>query len=128
VDVEIRPHWDKRDNVHFAGCVSANKAKGVLREHLPEIAELLKNEEIEGVSLKSDGRRLQFTGAFRDSVLRKLGAKPKLPLGEPPEVQHLGGFKFKVGDREVEFGDGRLRGGKASRGAAGGEAYHRESR
>jgi len=55
------------------------------------------------VSLRGDGKQLQFTGAFCDSVLARLGIRPDLPPGEPPAVQHLGGLKFKVGDRKVEF-------------------------
>jgi len=61
---------------------------------------------VEGVLLQDDGKELRFTGVFRDSVLSKLGVKPELPQGKPPAVQHLGGLKLKVGDREVEFGNG----------------------
>jgi len=66
---------------------------------------------VEGVAYYEykKGALLQFTGAFRDSVLRELGVKPELPLGEPLAVQHLGSLKFKVGDREVEF-DKRVEG------------------
>jgi len=58
---------------------------------------------VKGVSLWGDGKQLKFTGAFRDSVLRRLGIEPELPPGEPPAVQYLGDLKFRVGDREVEF-------------------------
>jgi len=103
VDVEItyKEKWQG-----FVGYLSANVAEGILREHLAEIAELLKREGVRGVSLMSDGRVLKFTGAFRDSVLARLGIEPELPLGEPPAVQHLGGLKFKIGDREVELAGG----------------------
>jgi len=100
VDVEIfyKEKWQG-----FVGYLSANVVAGILREHLDEIANLLEREGIKGVSLMSDGRVLKFTGAFRDSVLAKLGVKPELPPGEPPAVQYLGGFKFKVGRQQVEF-------------------------
>jgi len=110
VDVEIKPH-PRKDGVRFIGYVYANEAKGILREHLAEIADLLKRKGIEGVSLIAHGRALQFSGAFRDSVLGKLGIKPEFPPGEPPAVQHLGGFRFRVGDREVEFARGYVKGG-----------------
>jgi len=71
---------------------------------LAEIADLLKREGVVGVSLVRDGKQLQFSSRFRDSVLARLGIRPELPPGEPPAVQHLGGFKLKIGDREVEFG------------------------
>jgi len=105
VDVEIEPH-PRKDGVGFVGYVYANKRKGILREHLDEIAKLLKRSGVEGVSLRSDGKGLYFTGAFRDSMLGKLGVKPELPRGEPPAVEYLGGLKFSIGDEEVEFGDG----------------------
>jgi len=107
VDVEIT-YKEKLQG--FKGYLSANVAGGILREHLAEIADLLKREGIGGVSLRSDGKELRFSGVFRDSVLRKLGFKPELPPGEPPEVQHLGGLKFRVGDREVEFARRNVRG------------------
>jgi len=78
-------------------------AEGILREHLAEIVELLEHKGIRGVSLVRDGKELYFTGAFRDSMLDRLGIMPELPPGEPPAVQYLGGFRFKIGDREVEF-------------------------
>jgi len=105
VDVEIRPYQDKNGIIHFRGFVSANVVEGILREHLAEIADLLKRGGVEGVSLTAHGKQLYFTGAFRDSVLSKLGVKPELPPGEPPAVQHLSGFKFKVNGKEVEFGE-----------------------
>jgi len=72
---------------------------------LVEIADLLKREGIGGVSLTAYGRALYFTGAFRNSVLDRLGIKPELPPGEPPALDYLGCYKFKVGDREVKFGE-----------------------
>jgi len=71
---------------------------------------LLKREGVKGVSLITQGRVLKFTGAFRNSVLKRLGIKPELPPGEPPAVQYLGGFRFRVGDREVEFARRNVRG------------------
>jgi len=105
VDVELRPYPLKDNRIRFIGHVSANEAEGILRKHLAEIVDLLKREGMEGVSLTARGKQLYFTGAFRDSVLAKLGIRPELPPGEPPEVQHLGGYKFIVGGREVEFGE-----------------------
>jgi len=35
--------------------------------------------------------------------LARLGVETEIPPGAPPEVQHLGGLRFRVGDREVEF-------------------------
>jgi len=107
VDVELT-HIGGRRGVF--GYVSTNEAEGILREHLAEIVELLKREGIKGISLGSNGRGLYFTGVFRDSVLSKLGVKPELPPGEPPAVQHLGSYKFKVGDKEVEFARRNVRG------------------
>jgi len=100
VDVEITYKGERQG---FIGYISANKGKGILREHLAEIADLLKRRSVEGVSLVHNDKELYFTGAFRDSVLAKVGIKPELPPGEPAAVQYLGGLKFKVGDREVEF-------------------------
>jgi len=67
---------------------------------------------VEGVAYYEYEKRalLQFTGAFRDSVLAKLGIEPELPPGEPPAVQHLGGLKFKIGDEEVEFARRNVKG------------------
>ena len=110
VDVEIRS-YPYRGGVRFVGRVYANEVMGISKDHLAEIANLLKRRGVEGVSLWSKGEALEFTGAFRDSVLRELGVKPELPPGEPPAVEHLGGLKFKIGDREVEFGRERVKGG-----------------
>jgi len=101
VDIELT-YRGKRQG--FVGYLSANEAEGTLKEHLAEIADLLKREGIGGVSLTAYGRALYFTGVFRDSVLARLGIRPELPPGEPAAVQHLGGLRFKIGDREVEFG------------------------
>jgi len=109
VDLEIEP-YPHRGGVRFVGYVYASEAKGISKDHLAEIADLLKREGIGGVSLRSDGKGLRFTGAFRDSVLRRLGVKPELPQGEPLAVQHLGGFRFKIGGREVEFARRNVRG------------------
>jgi len=105
VDVEIKSYQYKDGKVRFFDHVFANEAKGILREHLAEIAKLLKREGVEGVTYQEHEKKayLQSTGRFRDSVLRKLGVKPELPRGEPLAVQHLGGFKFRVGGQEVEF-------------------------
>jgi len=77
---------------------------------LAEIAELLEREGIKGVSLSSDGKRLQFSGVFRDSVLAKLGVRQELLPGKPPAVQHLGSLKFRVSGQEVEFDRGYVKG------------------
>jgi len=72
VDAEIKSHSSKRDGrIRFIGRVYASEAKGILREHLAKIAELLKREGVEGVTYYEYGKDafLQFTGAFRDSVL-----------------------------------------------------------
>jgi len=106
VDVELKPYPHKDGRIRFTSRVYANVAEGILREHLAEIADLLKRRGVEGVAYYDHGRKgayLRFTGAFRDSVLGRLSIRPELPLGEPPEVKHLGGLKFKIGDREVEF-------------------------
>jgi len=107
VDVEIRPYHPEDGRIEFKGRVFASKRKSILREHLAEIADLLKRRGVEGVAYyeHETSARLQFTGKFRGSVLGKLGIEPELPRGEPPAVQHLGGYKFKIGDREVEFGE-----------------------
>jgi len=114
VDIEIKSYQYKDGRVSFMGRVFASEAKGILREHLAEIAQLLKRRGVEGVAYYDHGRKgasLQFTGAFRDSVLRKLDIQPELPPGESPDVQHLSGLKFKIGDREVEFARGYVKGG-----------------
>ena len=102
VDVEItyREKWQG-----FVGYVYANEAEGIRREHLAEITELLERMEVKGVSLRSNGKMLQFSGRFRDSVLRELGVKPELPPGEPSDVEYLGGLRFRVVNKEVEFGN-----------------------
>jgi len=106
VDIEIKPYPRKDGGIRFKGYISANVAEGILREHLAEIAKLLEERGVKGVAYYEykNGAFLQFTGAFRDSVLTRLGIEPELPPGEPPAVQYLGGLKFKIGDREVEFG------------------------
>jgi len=110
MDIEIKSYSDKYGRIHFVGFIYSKEAEGISKDHLAEIADLLKREGIGGVSLRSDGKGLRFTGAFRDSVLAKLGVKPELPQGEPPAVQHLGGFRFKIGGREVEFARRNVRG------------------
>jgi len=104
VDIEIEPYHFKDGRIGFFYRISANEVEGIYREHLTEIVKLLKDKGVEGVSPIAHGKQLQFTGAFRDSVLRRIGIEPEFPPGEPPAVQHLGGYKFKVGDRKVEFG------------------------
>jgi len=104
VDLEIKPSQRISGKIAFIGYVYANAIKGIHREHLVEIAELLKRDDAEGVTVVKGGKKLQFTGAFRDSVLSRLGITPELPRGEPAVVEHLGGYRFKVGNREVEFG------------------------
>jgi len=107
VDVEITYKGKEQG---FIGRVYTSETKGILREHLAEIARLLEEKGVKGVAYyEYDYEKrafLQFTGAFRDSVLRELGIRPELPPGEPPAVQYLGGLRFKIGDREAEFGDG----------------------
>jgi len=104
VDIEIEPYRDE-GGVRFRGRIFANKAEGILREHLREIAEVLKGKGVDGVAYYEYEKKiyLYFTGAFRDSVLGKLGIEPELPPGEPPAVQHLGSLKFRVGNCEVEL-------------------------
>jgi len=102
VDFEITP-YQRKDGIRFRGYVYANGAEGILRDHLAEIAELLKRKGVKGVSLRSDGKVLEFSGAFRNSVLAKVDVSPEPPRTEPIAVEHLGGFRFKVGDKEVEF-------------------------
>jgi len=104
VDFEIRP-YQRKDGVRFRGYVYANETEGILRDHLAEIAELLRDKEVRGVSLTMQGKVLQFTGAFRDSVLSRLGVAPERPRAEPIAVEHLRGYRFKIGDKEVEFGE-----------------------
>jgi len=103
VDVEIESYSDKYGGIHFVGFIYTKEAEGISKDHLAEIAELLKRKGIGGVSLRSDGKELYFSGVFRDSVLARLDIEPELPPGEPPAVQHLGGLRFKIGDREVDF-------------------------
>jgi len=111
MDIEIRPYRYKDGRVRFFGRVYANEAMGISKDHLAEIADLLKREGVKGVSLERDGIWLEFSGAFRDSLLRELGIRPELPPGEPPAVQYLGGYKFRIGEKEVEFGRGYAKGG-----------------
>jgi len=117
VDIKIEPYQRKDGRIAFVGRLYASEAKGILREHLAETAKLLKDKGVEGVAYyeyeyEYEKRAfLQFTGAFRDSVLARLGIRPELPPGEPPAVQYLGGFRFKIGDREVEFSRGYTKGG-----------------
>jgi len=110
VDFKIRPYSYKDGRIRFKGFVYAKETEGIYEDHLREIAELLKREGVKGASLRSDGRVLEFSGAFRDSVLAKLGVRPGLPRGEPPAVQHLGGLRFKVGGQEVELKEGVVSG------------------
>jgi len=104
VDVEITYKGKKQG---FIGRIYVNVAEGVLKEHLAEIEKLLKRNGMEGVAYYEYEKTtfLLFTSAFRDSVLARLGIEPELPPGEPAEVKHLGGLRFKIGDREVEFGE-----------------------
>jgi len=102
VDIELTY---KGKGIGFRDLVSANAAEGILKKHLAEIAELLRNKGVEGVAYYEYEKSvyLQFTGAFRDSVLARLGIRPELPPGEPAEVRYLGGLKFRVSGREMEF-------------------------
>ena len=103
VDIEITYKGKKQG---FIGRIYVNVAEGVLKEHLAEIEKLLKRNDMEGVAYYEYEKTtfLLFTGAFRDSVLDRLGIEPELPPGEPAEVKHLGGLRFKIGDKEAEFG------------------------
>jgi len=114
VDFEVKPYWRKGGKIGFKGHVYANKAVGILREHLAEIVELLEEKGVKGVACyyrEQKETRLDFSGAFRDSVLATLGIAPELPRAEPLAVEHLGGFRFKVGNKEVEFGRRYVKGG-----------------
>jgi len=105
VDFELKPRQYKDGGIGFEGRVYANVAEGIYREHLAEIAELLRRERVRGVAYYKYEKRafLQFTGVFRDSVFGKLDIAPELLEGEPVAVEYLGGSRFKIGDREVEF-------------------------
>jgi len=105
VDAKIRPYHFKDGRVGFFDYIYVNETKGIYEEHLAEIAQLLRNKGVKGVSLTAHGKQLRFTGAFRDSVLGRLGIRPELPPGEPPALEYLGGLRFRVGGREVEFGE-----------------------
>jgi len=106
VDVEIKPYHFKGGKIGFVDRVYVNKRKGIYKDHLAEVVKLLKSRGVEGVNYYEYEKKayLQFTGAFRDSVLARLGIKPELPPSEPPAVEHLGGLRFRICDREVEFG------------------------
>ena len=110
MDVEIEPYQYKGGKVRFFDRVYANVAEGIPKDHLAEIADLLKRRGVEGVSLWGNGKVLEFSGAFRNSVLARLGIRPELPPGEPAAVEYLGGHKFKINDREVEFARRNVRG------------------
>jgi len=103
VDFEIKPYRLRGGRIRLRGYVSANEAEGVYKEHLCEIAQLLREKGVEGISLRDGGKGLYFSGAFRGSVLGRMGVAPELPRTELVAVEHLGNYKFKVGGREVEF-------------------------
>jgi len=110
VDFEATPYWLKTAK-SASGHVYANKAVGIHKEHLAKIAELMEEKSVACYYWEQKETRLDFSGAIRDSVLAKLGIALELPRAEPMAVEHLGGFKFKVGDKEVEFGKVYVKGG-----------------
>jgi len=95
VDFEVRPYWRKDGKIGFKGHVYANKAVGIRKEHLAKIAEPMEEKGVACYYREQKETRLDFSGAFRDSVLAKLGIAPELSRAEPTAVEHLGGFKFK---------------------------------
>jgi len=110
VDFEIKPYQDRRGGILLFGRVYANEAEGIFKQHLTEIAEVFKREGARGISIEG-GRNLKFSGAFNDYILGRLGVVPELPEVEPITVEHLDGFRFRIGDREIVFNRGYVKGG-----------------
>jgi len=50
VDVEIKLYQEGDGSIHFKGRVFASKRKGIYKEHLAEIADLLRRRGVEGVA------------------------------------------------------------------------------
>jgi len=71
-------------------------------EHLKHMFLLLRSRNIR--TMLVDGV-LYFTTAFRDAVLTALGYMPKRGA-EAPDVMHLDGYRFLIGDYTVEFIEG----------------------
>jgi len=67
---------------------------GICKEHLAKIAELMEEKGVACYYREQKETRLDFSGAFRDSVLAKLGIAPELSRAEPMAVEHLGGYSF----------------------------------
>jgi len=118
---ETRPHQPYVDfeidyRRSFSSSVYANKAEGIYEEHLREIAEILVRNGVRGVSYSRlfNIGVLDFSVVFLISVLDKLGIRnsafsrlgvvPELPRVELITVEYLGGYRFKIGGKEVEFG------------------------
>lgn len=87
-----------------AGVVYEKREAGILREHLVEIAEQLRQMGMRGVTYyeyRGIGL-LYFSGGFLGSVVEALGTAAVRGV-EPPEVKHLGGLEYKIGEHRVEF-------------------------
>ncbi|MEM3326337.1 MAG: hypothetical protein QXK63_02710 [Thermoproteus sp.] len=104
--------WIRYRGRQFRGHINVNGYRGIYEAHLVHIRNLarrLVDEELGegeavGVYLAPSRRALEFYGTFRDAVLKRVGYSPEPASAEPASIKYLGGMRFKVEDRVVEFG------------------------
>ncbi|MEM0182306.1 MAG: hypothetical protein QXK62_08930 [Thermoproteus sp.] len=109
VDIEVRYREGQK---RFLGRLCANEGEGIFKEHLGELYRLLKAEGLRVTPIWSGGgvKELVFYGGFREELLRRIGRRSELIAAEPAAVKHLGGMRFEVDGRLVEFGERALHG------------------
>lgn len=107
--------WIKYKGRQFRGHINANEYRGIYQKHLVQIKNLagrLVDEELGGkavgIYLAPHKKVLEFYGPFRDAVLKRVRYHPQPALAdalaEPALIKYLGGMRFEVDGRVVEFG------------------------
>ncbi|MEL9990881.1 MAG: hypothetical protein QXP98_10255 [Thermoproteus sp.] len=89
--LDTRPHQPYVDVVMeykeymqgFYGWLTKNEAEGIHAEHLEEISKMLDAEGLYVTLKKRGGRavRIDFTGGFREELLRRVGYRPERAVG-----------------------------------------------
>jgi len=110
IEFKLRRHKQGEEYV-ATGVIYVKKRKGILKEHLVEVAEALRKMGLICVSYYDVGGKvgaLYFSECFLRSLFERFGAKP-FRFAKHPQVEYLGGLSFKIGGYMAHF---RVRGGR----------------
>jgi len=104
VDFELKKYRKGRFEA-VLGMLYEKRLEGVSKEHLREIAKLLRQMGMQGVAyyeIKGKVGVLYFSGCFLKSFIKTFGTPP-IRDGTPPWIEHLGGFEYGIGNYVVKF-------------------------